>query len=364
VRLATFLTFLCLSLPARAATEVTVGELEQFLLSRQASEQSDFALADRLGRVVLSEQLTESRLAGIESRIRLGPQACEQLQILAAASILRPPPGAQIPLRPNPDQATQRQIIAASSAYVTAALAHLPDFLATRVTVSFDDLPRNPGKKRPQFRTMHFVRQARREIAYRNGAESDAWTVRDARTESFDQAGPTGLTTWGEFGPVLALVLGDWLQGSLAWSRWQSSESGVEVAVFRYRVPRTASHYLIDFCCYQPSEDLPPRSFRGEPGYHGEISIHPQTGAIDRITVEPEFAQADPVRSSAMAVQYGHVLIGGIDAICPTRSVALSEIRVFDAQASEGFTTTRFVNEARYVDYHKFGSTMRVVPDP
>ena len=116
-------------------------------------------------------------------------------------------------------------------------------------------------------------------------------------------------TTWGEFGPVLTMVLGDAFRDSLVWKRWQKSENGETVAVYGYTVPRAASHYAIDLCC-DPS-------FRDQPGYHGEIYVDPSTGVIDRITAEPEYDESAPIKYSGIAIQYGRVNIEGRFYVCP-----------------------------------------------
>ena len=73
----------------------------------------------------------------------------------------------------------------------------------------------------------------------------------ERETESIDATGvasslvPGGLTTWGEFGSLLLIILNDSSEGTIEWSHWENTAAGV-VAVFQYEVPKAASHYEIN----------------------------------------------------------------------------------------------------------------------
>jgi hypothetical protein len=245
-------------------------------------------------------------------------------------------------------------MISAAVSYVNTTLQLLPDFLATRTTLSFENtLVQQSGPMRAKPKAaMHIARESHREIAYRNGREiADA-----ASTDS-------GLTTWGEFGPILKTVLGDSFMGNVEWARWQTSETGALLAVFRFTVPQSASHYLIDFCCYQKSKDDPVQySFREKPGYRGEIYLDPATGVIARITLQAELADADPVTSSGIAVQYGSVDIGGKSYVCPIQGIAVSEVHNLVMESVDGVGLEKHINVVHFLNYHKFGSTSRILP--
>lgn len=334
---------------------MTVAQLEQFLASKQASRESDAQLSELLGMVGLSEQLTSSTLTQIVRDIKLGPQSSEQLQLLASSSIFEQPPQIELPRTPPPDAATQLQMIASAEKYVSSVLHLLPDFLALRSTSSFDNTLRLAGGKqgKQQIAALHFLGETRRDITYRNGHEINS--------ASGSSSAAFGLTTWGEFGPILKIVLSDSFQGSVRWSRWQISENGVRVAVFRYAVPKSASHYLIDFCCYVMSQDNPVSfPFRDHPAYHGELFIDPATGTVDRITLQAELTESDPVTASDIAVQYGPVDIGGKSYICPIHGVAISTVHNLQMKAVDGIGLEKHVNIVRFLNYHKFGSTARI----
>jgi hypothetical protein len=76
---------------------------------------------------------------------------------------------------------------------------------------------------------MQLARESNHEVGYRNGRE-----MKDANSTD------SGLTTWGEFGPILKTVFADSFVGNVEWIRWQSSETGALLAVFRFSVPQSA----------------------------------------------------------------------------------------------------------------------------
>ena len=348
-----------------AATRVTVAQLEQFLISKQASKERDGERANRLASVELTEQLTAQALARIESESNMGPKTMEQLRLIAASSIFSAPPTAELPARAVPDPAAQQQMLNLAVEYVDGTLQRLPDFLAIRTTDSFDNIPQQASSKHAEPKAeLRFVRETRREIAYRNGKEiADSATSVSENSRAEASTAGAGFTTKGEFGPVLKTVLGDSFKGNVVWTRWQRSESGAVVAVFRYNVPKPDSHYMVDFCCYRKSQD-DPESYRFEykAGYHGELYLDPATGDVDRITLEAELTEDDPVMVSGTAVQYGRVEIGGKEYICPVRSVAVSEVHNLDMELVDKVGPERLINEVRFSGYHKFVSTMRIMP--
>ena len=345
------------ALPVHAATTVTVAQLESFLTSSRTRKLADKEIAERLSRVDLSEELTAGSLARILRDSSLGAEALQQLEILSAASVLQPAPASELPDEPPPDQAAQTRILATARDVAKHALHVLPDLLVVRETQSFNNLPLPGAKKgqKPQIE-MHFASEAHREIAVRKG--------REVGTAASDQSAAlsSGLSTWGDFGAMLAVIFGDSSDASMQWKRWQTSDAGTRLAVFAYQVPRPDSHYTIDFCCYRESEDDPTdHSFRDQPGYRGEISIDPANGEIHRITLQAELSDSSPVSRSAIAVQYGHVMIGGRSYLCPIRGVAVSELYNADMQKDYGIPLERHVNKVEFTHYHKFGSTSRIL---
>jgi hypothetical protein len=363
MRSMTFLLLMLLNVPGRAATSVTVAQLQEFLNSDRVAKESDEAIAYRLNSITLSEQLADRRLDRILTQTRLGPRTIEQLRLLAASSVFYAPPAAELPSTAIPDSATQHRLISSAVDYVNGYLRQLPDFLAIRVTSSYDNFPEVSAKRnaKPEAR-MRFVREFRRELAYRNGREIDELLPNGSRAKSKRALSSPGLSTSGEFGPALLFILGDSFRESVVWSRWQKSETDTDVAVFRYEVPRGASDYLIDFCCYEKSIDDPPTiRFHEKPGYHGEVYIDPASGAIIRMTLEAELNESDPMTDAGIAVDYGRVDIGGKEYICPVRGVASSTVHNLLMETVDKVGPERTVNLVSFQSYRKFGSISRVV---
>ena len=345
--------------PLCAETRITIAQLEQFLTSKQGMKQSDEEIADRLNQVTLSEELSGPALTRILAETGSRPQTAAQIELLAPESIFSPAPEADQPHDPAPDPATQQQMLDSARAYVNGTLRLLPDFLAVRVTHSFDntiaDLKPKHGKSKVQ---MHFAGERRREMAYRSGHEVDSGLGRGA-----SDAIVHGLSTWGEFGGMLQIVLNDAFSGNVSWERWQRNDVGAVVGVFRYLIPEPSSHYKVDFCCYLLSKENPVElPFLAKPGYHGELFVDPRNGSIDRITLEADLKETDPLRVSAIAVQYGRVDIGGKPFICPVRGVAITESHDLTMETIDGVGLEKHTNLVEFVSYHKFGSTVRILP--
>ena len=139
----------------------------------------------------------------------------------------------------------------------------------------------------------------------------------------------TGLSTTGEFGPILTVVVGDAAHGKVAWSHWEPG-SAKPLAVFLYSVPEAASHYAI-------AEDSTGASTF--PAYHGEIAVDPDTGAIFRIAL---FAVTPTNRSeSGIVVDYGPVVIAGKTYTCPVTASRFHAPRLTRATASQPLPTRR-----------------------
>jgi hypothetical protein len=340
------------------AQTVTIAQVRDFLISQQKAKSSDTYSADRLGTVSLSERLDDETLRRLIRDTQAGPETIQQLRLLADYSIFiaPPPPDNLGSVPPTPDQ--QRRILDAGADYVQRALQRLPDFLATRTTQRFDNAPQPPTTKRgkPKIQ-LHWVGQLKDQITYRNGGE-----ISDSSASS-GTAEPSrlGLTSMGEFGPILSTVFGDFPQGSVVWSRWEVDAQNDRLAVFHFSVPKSASHYLIDFCCYSGDDQFTEQSFRDKPAYHGEMVVDPNAGTVRRISIEADLDSTVPITASAIAVEYGNVEIGERSYVCPLNSIAILSVRSRIIEHIDGVGIQRQLNETQYADYHKFGSTSRIV---
>jgi hypothetical protein len=116
--------------------------------------------------------------------------------------------------------------------YVTDNIKRLPNFLATRTTRSLDDSPQvaiDFGTQ-PLRGGLHYVNTSDQEISFRNGHEE---LVNGNLTHGSEQShsAPPGLTSWGEFGTLQAIILIDSARGNLKWSHWERGTPGVQAPI-------------------------------------------------------------------------------------------------------------------------------------
>lgn len=352
-------------LPDAVGQEVTIAQLRSFLVDQHRLKQSDPETADRLSSVWLSERLTGAALRGIIIEAGPGPEAVEQLRLLADGSMFAAPVATETPTDPRPSPEQEDAMLAAAARYAQTALQHLPDFLAVRITRRFDNRPVALDAKHTRARTqMHWIGEFKNRITYRHGAEIAEDSAASQQTYAELAAHP-GLVSMGEFGPILAQVFSDFKQGKIAWARWEIDPVRGRLAVFRYSVPKPASHYLVDFCCYTtPEDETRELSFREHPAYHGEVMLSPDSGSVLRITIEGDLDTSAPLLTSQLAVQYDDVEIGGRSYICPVRAIAMTAMHNYKMKRINGVGIERHLNEIEYLDYHKFGSTSRMITTP
>jgi hypothetical protein len=270
------------------------------------------------------------------------------------------PPPSELPEKDPPDDAANLSMLRAANNFVATTLRHMPDFLAMRITRSFDNSSAavfHPGVPPFQLQLMGTMSQ---ETAYRDGRETALENSSSSKFKSSQEESGPGLKSQVEFGPILATVLGDSSKGSATWSHWEQTTVGL-AAVFHYEVSANAFHYVVDFCCENNDfPDFPGSFYHGTPAYHGSLYLDPTTGAILRITLEAELDPSGLLMSSAVSVEYGIVDIGGKSYICPVESVAVSSARSYLVKNSRD-TTVHRLNEVVITNYHRFGSTVHVL---
>jgi hypothetical protein len=358
-----------------AATSVTADQLDKLLAGLHNT--NDKSVARGLAGMKLTERVSADRLARWEAECH-GERTREVLIALADAAAFLPPPATEIPATAAPDSATQDQILARTIEYVQETLPRLPNFLALRMTTAFEVTTeetllsqQNTGQLFQPKPGKHFTNQAlgpakasglpdaqlfwtgliAQTISYRNGKEE----LEAAPSGS----GPPGnsffsLTTTGEFGPVLQVVLTEAPRDKIVWDHWEQHAAGT-LAVFRYAVPRDRSHFGVAYTADQVPEF---------PAYHGEIAVDPASGTVIRITqlalVHDQFAN----HAVAILVEFGPAQIGGITYTVPIHGVATGNS--FDAFANEDaqpapvpFQTS--INDITFTNYHVFRSRSRVL---
>jgi hypothetical protein len=308
--------FLQLAPPALGARRMTVDQLAHLLAAEQSK--SDSKIAQRLYGVQLSERLNPLRLSAFEAQLP-GPESRRSLTALADQAEFLDLPANEIPAGAAPDLQTQRQIMAQAVNYATLTMHRLPNLFATRDTIRFEDSPAVQQYREGDvsgtfspYRPLHPVGRSLATVEYRDGHEV-------IEHEAAQDGAPViaGLTTSGEFGPILATVLGDLPKGKLQWSHWEEAPAG-RVAVFRYALVKENSHYQVRFCCLKSGP------FERFSSYHGEIAVDPRSGAVLRLTLIADLAKSDPIAKANIMVGYGPVELGQRTYICPLKSVSIS----------------------------------------
>jgi VWFA-related protein len=370
-----------LALPAYAARRVTVEQLEQTLTAAIAAHTADADMVRQIGALELSERLTDAALNRFATRFTLSPHAALALQLLADQSAFLDPPASELPATAAPDAAAQQRMMDMARGFAVVILPHLPNFFATRATQRFDNSPQVMEKGGWAVRGgLHQVGTASQEITYREGHEildSNASAAAGAPRPQLE----LGLRSWGEFGPALTVVLADTSKGTMTFSHWEQTSAGL-AAVYRYSVPRAASHYGVTYCCVMEEQpggvsstgggrgrsggqminQLQPvvsHAFRETPGYHGSLFIDPATGAILRITLEAELKSGDPLLRAGTVIEYGPVSIGDQRFICPVRSLALS----MEEASHQDLLPLLLLNETSFTHYHRLGASARILAD-
>lgn len=282
-------------LPAGATRHLTVEQLEKTLASSVAKHHADADIMKEFGDFDLTERLTDATRTRITTSLHLGPQTTLALQLMADESaVLDPPPG-ELPKDAAPDAAAQKRIMEIAGRYVTQTLPHLPDFLATRTTYTFNDTAQVfKVNEWPVHAGLHLIDKSSREFTYledhgvqilspkqvakakavqvsasATGAPQEARTAAAgqgsaaAATDANATAGPAaagkslaatgpplerGLQPSGEFGQLLRLVFVDTQKHAPTFHHWEQTPVGV-VAVYRYFVPKADSHYQVNYCC-------------------------------------------------------------------------------------------------------------------
>jgi VWFA-related protein len=352
-----------LAYPAGAGMRVTVAQLDQALTAALAAHKPDAEIARQIATMELSEQLTEASLERLKARLAPGAQTAQALALLADRSTFLDPPVAELPGTTAPDGPARQRMLDAARKYVAQRLPRLPDFLATRTISRYDDSPQALKKGAWPVRAgLHLVGTSSREISVRNEREVQA--VKQGSAASQEQS---GLSSWGEFGFLPAVILTDTVKGKITWSHWEQMAAG-PAAVFHYAVPRSASHYeIVGTIAHGPRwQPADASTVRTAAAYHGSLWVDPETGAALRLTLEIGENEVGQFKRVAVMVQYAPVQIGGRNFICPVRSVALD---LASAGGNSGLADvpTEWLNVASYSDYHRFASTTLILantPEP
>ncbi len=354
-----------------AEKTMSIEQMEETLLKLHGKP--DGKVAEELESAQLTERVSPARLARWEADFT-GQKAREELMKLSDMSAFLDPPASDVLRDPPPDEDTQRQMLEHAIEYTKTTITRLPKFYATRETTHFQDtithktnvpsiamverlakgsavpLEKPGGASITEYRGLHSTGEFSRTVTYRDGHE-----VLDEETEKQEkeEEPSLGLTSSGEFGPILGIVINDVAHTEVAWARWEQG-NGEPAAVFRYAVPASQSHFKLEAAVDENAEAL-------FPAYHGEIEIDPATGEILRLSEVADSGPQNDAMRAAIVVEYGPVKIGDQSYICPVRGVAFSMVHVLSAGATDvsASPVQTNLNDIAFTNYHELGSEAR-----
>src|ERR1700722_1316495 len=360
-----------------AETSVTVDQLDKLLAFYR--QLSDGKAAQEMAAVRLKERASAARVAEWEAAFPDG-HAREALVAVVDASAFLSPPEVEILSAPPPDSAQVKQILQRAIEYASKTVLRMPNFTALRSTTEFelttaeqmDTESRmtelNPPKHAKRA-TYHVLGPAKLEglpdaklfwmgslaqvVTSRGGvevADSSGGDAVQSGQASFD------LSSTGEFGPMLAIVLGDAYRSKITWDRWEQNPAGT-LAVFRYEVPSDKSRFAVQFTTDNQKPEYP--------AYHGEIAVDPASGSVFRTTIVASASGNGFVSESSVMVEFGPAQIAGVSYICPLRGVTIA--RYFDPfeynrQDRQPTAYRTSINDISFTEFHVFRSESRVLP--
>lgn len=330
-----------LSTTALAATDATVEQVERLLAS--VHDQPDAKVAKELIGLELTERVSSTRLSRWQADFA-GKHTREALLALADASAFLNLPSADVPSLAMPDAATRQQILSRTIEYVKTTIHKLPNFSARRSTTHFEESS-----------SLRVIDKSAIVVTYRDGHEVAA----RAKYERDPGSPKMGLTTSGEFGPILSTVIGDALRGKIYWGHWEQGATG-PLAVLRYAVPQAESHYSV-LLGVVGAGDKPQY-----PTYHGEITVDPSNGTILRLTLVSELERSGGTFAASILVEYGPVTIGNDTYVCPLRGVAISKVPQDGTEGIAGLEinpSKTFLNDVFFTQYHVFRADARILPN-
>jgi VWFA-related protein len=338
---------------------VSIDQLEHVLAVSRGNSDAD--LAKQLSELAPTERLSNYRLSVLDAAAA-GKLSRRELRILADSSAFLNPPADEILAEAPPDMNTQQHMLSLTSVYLRTTIRKLPDLFARRTTVRYQETPMYlEAGTSVNYQPLHVTDSSTTTVRYRNGYE-----VAESKPPK-RKANDPELTTYGIFGPALKGVL-DAIErnGGVTWSRWEQGAHG-PMAVFRYNIPSDKSHRLVWLCCLPDGDGT--EAFQRFAGYHEEIAIDPESGAILRLKFHADLKSTTPLDRDEIMIEYGSVEIGGRTYVCPLRSVTIVRARSVRVLTDwdEAFRTygpyTTMLNDISFDHYHIFGSESQVLTD-
>lgn len=360
--------------PAFAVDPVTFAQLEQRIAA--AHGKSDKYLEKHISNLYLTERLDHRKFLQLSESLP-GKRSRSALLAIGDASAFLDPPRSEMVMEVGPPAKTEGEILIRAAQFVAQESRRMPDFLVQRVTTRFEDAKHYPYSTVIAYYTpanFHFFDRRVANLRYVGGEEEELRSNGHPKRGRDITLSPKGLTTWGEFGPLLETVMTDVLASKVGWNRWEQTDTG-RVAVFRFAVPEEKSHYTVEYCCLV-SPNNATTEYKALPAYHGDITIDPATGRVLRVVLKCDLAPGQVITRADVELEYGSVDIAGKSYFLPLRGVTASATPSIKyhltgmGSNSGGFMEMdRYVitsiNDLKFQDYRVFRTEMRILPaDP
>jgi len=291
-----------------------------------------------------------------------GKRVEEELRILADSSAFLSPPADEAPTEEPPDLDAQQHMLSLTAAYLATTIHKMPDFFARQRTIRYQETPMYlEAGTSIDYQPLHVSDSWATTVRYHNGFE-----VVETKPPKRKPKEPQ-LITYGVFGPALQGLLNDIKKNdAFIWSRWERGAHG-RVAVFRKSIPTDLSTRLEWLCCIPDGDGK--EAYERYAGYHEEIAIDPESGAVLRLTVQTDPESTTPLTRSDIMIEYGPVEIGGKTYICPLRSVSINRARSVRilSEWDEAFMVygpyATMLNDISFDQYHIFRSESHILSD-
>lgn len=363
-----------------ATTSITVDQLDKLLAFYR--QLSDGKAAQEIAGMRLTERASAARVARWEAAFPDG-RAREALVAVIDASAFLNPPEAEILSAAPPDTAATKQILQRAIEYASRTVKRMPNFTALRSTTEFElttdaqmdteyhmtDLNLPKHTKRAAHHELgpakldglpdaklFWMGSFAQVVTSRGGIEvADSPGGDEAKSGEASNQASFDLTSTGEFGPMLAIVLGDAIRSKITWDHWEQSSAG-RLAIFRYEVPSDKSRFAVQFASDQGLE---------YPAYHGEIAVEPASGSVFRTTIVANTSSDGFVSESSVMVEFGPAQIAGISYICPLRGVTIAKYfdpYEYNRQDRPPTPYRTSINDISFTEFHVFRSESRVLP--
>jgi hypothetical protein len=325
------------------AAQATLGweQLQSLIQSSVKLQQRDKEVAAYLHKQKLSFSLSDVMIEELQG-IGAGPQTVQALRDLQKLSRgLPPPPKTTVaaaqpkPVEPPPPPEEQKRIIEDARANALSYSKRLPDFICLQLTRRYVD---------PSGLEVDWIKydEIKARLSYFEQKEDyKVISVNEQLTNKpYDALG--GAISQGEFGSMLAQLFERQTRAEFDWDH-HSELRGRKVWVFRFRVPREHSKWLIS---WQRTREV-------ISGYKGLIYIDKDTGMVLRLsTVTEDLPRDFPIHEAREVLEYGFAKIAERDYLLPLHAT----VRMREAK----FLTR---NEVEFRLYRKFTADASIAFD-